>query len=182
MNFAKYIFFLIVSPTLGWKEIKKFKVPKEILLGKVYYPMMAILAITAFISYFYEGQLTLIDFLQKIISQVGIYFFGYMISSYILCSVLPSISNTKDGANKIHVFVIYIYTILMIISIVRNCIPSAAMVSILEFIPLYIVFVIWKGTKYFNAEEQDSKLFILLSIFIFGIYYTLRFVLRLIIQ
>lgn len=179
MNFIKNIFLLIVSPALGWKEIKKFKVPKELLLSRLYYPMLAILALTSFITFFYGEDLQLIDYLQKVICKVGVYFFGYMISSFILCSLLPTISNDKNGANKIHLFVIYCYAILMLFTIIENFIPVT--ITILDFLPFYLIFVIWKGVKYFNDEILSPKFLMMFSASILGVFYFLQFILNLVI-
>ncbi len=161
MNFAKNIFLLLVSPESGWKEIKKFKVPKDVLLSKVFYPLIGLNAITSFVSFFYTANTHLPFYIQKAVISCSTYFFGYLIAAYILCSTFPAISNEKDGTNKIHIFAIYNCTILLIIGIIENLLPASF--SFLLILPLYVIYISWRGTDYLNIPQDETVKFVVIA-------------------
>ena len=109
MNFYKSIFHIISSPKAAWEEVRKFSIPKDLLLSKTLYPMLAIIAVSVFAKYFSNNDLTLSELLSMSISDVCKYFFGYMISAGLLLSVYKI--TKKDEQNKLYVFIIFNYCI-----------------------------------------------------------------------
>ena len=102
MNFWKNIFLLFVAPQLGWQEIGKYNVPKDALLSKMFFPMLAVLALSNVASFFYLSGTSISSFLQKVIVDVGVYFFGYMLSTYLLVMINSKhIDNDKKKLNDV---------------------------------------------------------------------------------
>ena len=162
MNLYKNIFQIIASPKAAWENIKKYNIPKDYLMSKTFYPLLAILAVSVFVRYFYGEELSLSEYLTMSIISVCKYFFGYLISVYFLSVIFADM--LKENENKLHVFLIYNYCILMIINIISFLIPSG--VPILHFFPIYIVYVIFKSLDYFNVpRNEDVKYVIYFSLF-----------------
>ncbi|MDD6007127.1 MAG: hypothetical protein PUC21_07470 [Bacteroidales bacterium] len=163
MNFYKSIFHIISSPKAAWEEVRKFSIPKDLLLSKTLYPMLAIIAVSVFAKYFSNNDLTLSELLSMSISDVCKYFFGYMISAGLLLSVYKI--TKKDEQNKLYVFIIFNYCILMFFNILINIIPIE--IPILNLYPLYSVFIILKGFDYFSfPKSEEVKFVVLFSIII----------------
>lgn len=177
MNFIKQISYLLVAPSLGWSEIKKFSIPKEQLLSRVYYPLLAILALTPFVSFLYGNQHSLSEYLQMSVCCVGVFFFGYMISSYLFCSVFLNKETQKGEINKVHNFVIYNYSILMLFAIISNLSPIK--ITLFDILPCYILFIVWCGYKYFDLTITQPKFMALASLIILIPYFALKFLLNL---
>lgn len=161
MNFSKNIFLLIVNPSNGWAEIKRFNVPSQLMLSKVFYPLLAIVALTAFIPFFYGHSEGLSYFIQISIISFVKYFFGYLVASYLLGVIFPKISADKEKGNKLHIFLIYNYCILVILGILGNILPVA--LTFLDIFPLYIIFVVWKGMEYLDIDENPAKFVVITS-------------------
>lgn len=172
MNFAKNIFLLIVNPSNGWTEIKRFNVPVQNMLSKVYYPLLAVAAVTSFTTILYGNSKALSYFVQISIITFAKFFFGYLISSYLLGVIFPQLSGSKDRENKLHIFLLYNYCILVILDILRNILPVA--LTFLDIFPLYIIFVVWKGMDYLNIDENYVKFVVIASSVILLIPYCIR--------
>ena len=59
-------------------------------------------------------------------------------------------------------FITYNIAILAIIKIISNCIPVE--ISLIQFLPIFVAIVIWKGTKYMAVNKNKLGQFMLLSI------------------
>lgn len=160
MNFIKNIFLLLVSPSTGWAEIKKFNVPKEIMLSRVFYPLLAILAISSLALFFYSPGNTLAFYIQNSVICFATYFFGYLTASYFLNSLYPKLSDDPSSANRFSIFIIYCYTILVIIAIINNALNNFVF---FEILPLYIVFIVWKGIQFLKIETDAPKFVVIVS-------------------
>lgn len=177
MNFIKNTGLLIVSPANGWKDISKYKIPKDLILRKLYYPLLAILALTSFVGFFYSGGKGLAFYIQFAAINFARYFFGYLISIFLISNVIEFKEEGKSISDRLHVFVLYNYSILVIIEIIENILPIPS--AILDLLPLYLIYVIWKGMKFLKIENGETKFLILSSIIILLPPFLLKFILNL---
>lgn len=161
MNFAKNLFLLLVSPSNGWNEIKKFKVPKDIMLAKVFYPIIAVVAISSFAKYFYDPGHALAYYIQNSVICIVKYFFGYLTANYLLCSLYPNLSDDTINSNRLNTFIIYIYSLLAIIGVLNNILNNFVF---FEILPLYIIFIVWQGISYLKIETSVPKFVIIASL------------------
>ena len=52
MDLFKKILLMIVSPGIGWERINKLSIPTRIMLGNVFYPTLAVVALSVFVRKF----------------------------------------------------------------------------------------------------------------------------------
>jgi hypothetical protein len=152
MSFFKNTILLIVSPTEGWQKQKRFNVPTRIILSHLFYPLLAILAISVFSQYFLFHTQTLSKIIQNSILDIAKYIFTYFITSYLVTGFFPFTNRDKATISRFNVFLIYNISILIILNILRNILPEF---PFFEIIPLYIAFVIYKGCIYIDAPKQS---------------------------
>lgn len=175
MNIWTNLILLLASPVNGWKQIGKYNIPKDYLLSKLFAPMIGLVAISAFALYFYEPDSGLVDLLQNAIIQVGEFYFGYNISCYILLSYTSNDSRTDR--NRIFIFCMYSYSLLMLFSIIENLIPPN-LVAIFKVLPLYVAFIIWKSQDYVYIDMPESKFVLVFALSVMLPYYLLNILLN----
>ncbi|MCH5216532.1 MAG: hypothetical protein J1F10_06285 [Muribaculaceae bacterium] len=175
MNIWTNLILLLTSPVNGWKQIGKYNIPKDYLLSKLFAPLIGLVGISAFALFFYEQGVGIVSILQRAIIQIGGYYFGYNISSYIL--IAYSQNDNKAETNRIFVFCMYCYSLLMIFSIIENLIPPN-MVIIFKILPLYVAFIIWKAAEYINIEMSESRFVLVFVLSVMLPYYILSILLN----
>lgn len=153
MSFTKNILLLLASPAEGWKSIKKYNVPAQVMLTKVYFPLLAILSITAFVAMFYKSEVSIAYCIQKAIIEFAKFFLGYHLSSYILTGFFPNIAHDTDSANRVNIAILYNLTILVTLNIIENLLPAPWL--FLKIFYVYIFFVSSKCADYLGIDSNN---------------------------
>ena len=99
---------MIVSPSVGWEKIGRLSIPTKVLQGKVYFPTLAVLAVSTMFEMFFGSCTSTIAVINAIIA--------------------------------------------LLINIVSNMLPSHF--TILEFLKLYVAFILFRGLDYINYKEK----------------------------
>lgn len=165
MNFFKHIILLIVSPKEGWKDIGKYSIPNSLLLAKVFYPCLALVAMSAFVPYLCGSANTslqgsvinaMLDFVK--------YFIAFFASSAILSGKFADIFQQKSDVNKLNNLIVFCLTILALFNILRNVMPGF---PFFEIFPLYIVYVVYRGSAYLEIPNEKNVPFVAISTVLF---------------
>lgn len=158
MIFLKNIILLLISPGEGWKDIGKYTIPNNLLLGKLFYPSIGILALTSFIPYIL-GYINLS--MQNVIIAAMIDFVKFFISmfaiSYFVTGFYSDLFKKKTEINKINNFIVYNLTILVVFNILRILMPGF---PFFDIFPLYIIYVVYRGLSYLNIPDARKKGFV----------------------
>lgn len=159
MNFAKNILLLFLSPADAWDNIKKYSVPVGLMLSKVLYPMLAVLAVTAFAEMFYREEASFAYCIQKAIIDFAKYFFAYHICSYILTGFFPPVVNNKETANRVNISIIYNFSVLILLNIINNLLPTPWL--FINIFYLYVFITSHKAAEYIGVKSNHIFLYIL---------------------
>lgn len=158
MNFLKYITLLLISPAEGWKDIGKYTIPNNLLLGKLFYPCLGILSLSSFIPYIL-GYVEVP--LQNVIIDAMIDFVKFFISffaiSYLVTGFCSDLFKTKTEMNTINNFIVLNLTILVVFNILSNLMPGF---PFFEIFPLYIIYVVYRGLGFLNVPDTRVKGFV----------------------
>ena len=158
MNFLKNIILLLISPGEGWKDIGKYTIPNNLLLGKLFYPCIGILALSSFVPYIF-GYVNVS--IQNVIIAAMIDFVKFFISffaiSYLVTGFCPDLFKKKSEINKINNFIVYNLTILVVFNVLRILMPGF---PFFEIFPLYIIYVVYRGLGYLNIPNTREKSFV----------------------
>ncbi len=161
-RFLKYLFQLIISPGRGWEDISLAGDDKEKVASSGLYPMLGIASLSAFIRYFYDRALSLAEMLQQAIIIYVQYFISYFLAAGIFSFCIGRLVDSEPSEKKYATFIAYGLAACSLITIIRNCLPVE--LSIVQFLPVYVALILWKGERYMAVKKERSLHFILLSI------------------
>lgn len=165
MSFTKNILLLIVSPYEGWIYVKKYSVPVQVMLSRVFYPMLAVLAITAFAKLIYNNDVSLAYCIQDAIIDFTKFFLGYHICSYILTGYFPKIVSDAETADRVNIAIIYNIIILVLLSMVDNLLPTPWL--FIKIFYLYIFMISSKSAGFIGTEQNSFYLYLIAALAIF---------------
>lgn len=180
MNFLKLITLLIISPNEGWKDINKFTIPNKLLLAKLFYPSLALLAMSVFVPFIF-GYISMN--LHDVVISAMLNFIKYFISLFIIFYIISGIYidkfKQKNESNKLNNFIALILTILVFFNILRNLMPGF---PFFEIFPFYVIFVIYKGLFYLEIQRNEEvKFVVIMSTLVLLVPAGIKFVLELLI-
>lgn len=180
MNFIKYILLLIVSPREGWKDINKYTIPNNLLLSKLYYPVLALLSLSVFIPYIIgDTGLELKNVIIYAMIEFIKFFISFFVISYLVLGFYVNVFKSKNEANKVNNFIVFNLSILALLNILRNIMPGF---PFFEIFPLYVIFVVYKGIAYLNLPKNaELKFVVVVSTLLLLIPIGIKFVLELVI-
>lgn len=153
------VFRLIVSPQATWSRI--FKSSSSASLERtMYYPLVGLLAVSSFMILVYNPMSTLHMAIIGAVMEFVAFFLGYVVASFLISILLPKLQQagkvTTDG--RVRTFVIYNMSILVLIELVRNLLPTDDM-PLLYIFTLYILYVIFRSVKFFSLESDKEAVF-----------------------
>ena len=84
------------------------------------------------------------------------------IASFLIDELLQKFFDREKNPKQVQLFVGYTLSVYMLITIFLNLFMG--MFSFLRFAPLYIIYVIWEGSKYYmDINENKRLIFVVLS-------------------
>lgn len=180
MSLLKNIAIVIISPKVGWEEINKSGVSTQTALARGFYPLLALLAISAFVPMFYDSTLGLKDGLMQAIIQFSSYFFSYFICSYLVDGFFPELNKTHSSNSRLNDYIVYNLIYLVLLAILANLLPSRF--PVLSMMVLYVPFMAYKGVDYLGVKQSKIYMFVAaVSVMLVLIPTVLRSVLEIII-
>lgn len=160
MNFIKSIVYVACFPRNGWAEVARSNVRWRDVQSKVLYPMMAVVALSAFMSLVYDAEATLTGCIQTAIIEFVKYFFTVMIAGYVLTGFFPTVVSDRRSADRVNVVVQYCMAVIIALNIVDNLLPVSF--PYLKILYLYIFFVAWKADGYLEIKNEKDKKFLII--------------------
>jgi len=161
MNLIKNIILVIISPKVGWDSVNHTGTHYNQILRKVFFPLLAVLGLSAFVPMIYDSTLKLTSQFTSGILQCSAFFFDYYIASYLLSGFYPEIVKTDAGMSRLNSFILHILIYLMLLSIISNLLP-------IDFTPVLflMVYVIWmakQGTEFLGLKSDKVAKFIVIA-------------------
>jgi hypothetical protein len=181
MELLKNIILVIISPRVGWEDVSQSSIPTGKIMANAFLPLLAVLAISAFVPMVYDSTLTLSESLLSAIVQFASYFFTYFISSYMLSVFYPELVKTKTALDRLNDYILYNLIYLVLLSIAGNILP-------IEFAPvfflmLYMPWIAYRGVEYLGvAKKKVTKFVIIASVMMLLLPLVISFLLNLFIK
>lgn len=164
LQFLRYISQLIISPANGWEDIAaRAESPAEIARNG-FYPLVAITASSVFARLFYGGTRLhpLPSLIEEAVVNFVMFFASYFLASFCWVTFSSKFSaKTEATEKKQDTFIMYNLSLLAIIQIIGNCLPIS--LSLVQFLPLFILVTIWAGHTYVCVKPQSMFSFMLFS-------------------
>ncbi|MCH5232704.1 MAG: hypothetical protein J1E78_03625 [Muribaculaceae bacterium] len=150
----KLMFEILFNPVQGWKKLRRSNVSVQRVQSGCFYPLLAILALSNFVDFFYTVNASLSEVVTKAVVAFVSYFFGYfciiMLLKTFLAKNVAEYFSRPYGEN----FVVMSLSTLALFSIFIEILPM--LWPILIFLPLWTIYIMYKGTKYFKMQECQT--------------------------
>lgn len=165
LHFLKLLLQLIISPARGWEDISRAGIAPSRLCREGYYPMIGLIAVTTLLQFLYDSTqtLTFVHSLQMSIINVTSFFVSLFLGQHLLAAYLPKFTDKEPSQVKIDTFVIFVLSVMTLFVIISNLIPIE--LEIMKFFSLYSIFVVWKGLRYLDVNQNKTGQFVFLGVF-----------------
>lgn len=154
---------LILSPRNGWEDIAFDDFEVKPLLTKGFLPWLGLLCLTVLSNLFYSDVFTWLSTISEMIVMFLKYFITYFIAGFAFSVYMPSLTGNTDRERLNNTFLIFSLSLLALIDIIKNCLPID--LAVLNFFPLYVLFIMWRGWRYLKVTPGHHLGFVMLSFF-----------------
>lgn len=162
LRFLKNILQLILSPLHAWEEISYEDIGPEHLAARGMYPLLGLVALSAFLHGLYQKAFEVGAQLQEAVGQFVALLATYYIGVAMFDTFVSRFSTKEVSTNKSRTIAIYIVALLAIIQIIDNVVPIE--IIILQFLPLFAAIVLAKATTYLAIDKKKEGGYILFAI------------------
>lgn len=154
---------LVLAPVKGWEDVSADGFESADLLKRGLIPLMGIAALTVFLRLIYVTDASVIDTIQISIVTFLKFFATYYLAAFVFTLYLPTCIDGAVSLNKCQTFIVYGVTLLVVVDIIANCIPVE--LAILFLMPIYVLYILWRGIRYMNISFNGVGTFILMIVF-----------------
>lgn len=156
LKFLGSLLQLIISPAKGWADIAASgKAPADI-ASAGFYPLLAITACSEFVPRLYR-TIALPHMIESAVVTFISYFISYFLGAAIFIALVGKVSSDIPEEKKVQTFVIYNLSVLALITLIANCLPTE--LSLVAFLPLFTLIIMWAGARYLNVDEGHTARF-----------------------
>lgn len=142
-------------------------------------PIIGICAGSAFVRMLYDGGPDFLGALQRALITFVSLFLGSLVSRYGFQFYMPKLVSRGKPVlrGRLMAMTMYSLTFLGMITLVANIVKVR--IALIEFLPFYVIFIIWKGWKYVGVDERHEGIFMIIATaFILGSPYLISFLLH----
>lgn len=173
LNFLRNIIQLIFSPQKGWEDLdeddyrrdgRKGDIDVRRLYLRNFLPLIIFCALTAFIRIPYEETVDFLKALQEVIIQFVSLFLAYHVAIYVFSCLTQRFlthGTEKPDQRRLAILVLYSISVIAMIFLLGNVIKVK--LALIQFLPLYVIFIIWKGAHFVGISNEDIGPFMLMA-------------------
>lgn len=147
---------VLFNPAEGWKAVRRCNFSPEILQKECFYPLLALMSLSKFAEMFYSPKIELSEVVVGAVTSFVSFFFGYFCILIILRAVMKKYVADAFDSNFGRSFVILCLSSLCLFFTFTELLPM--LWAILIFLPLWTVYIICKGVRFFKFPEQHQIL------------------------
>ena len=159
MEILKNIIFVIVSPKVGWEDVKRSCIPTGRLFTSAFLPLLAVLAATVFVPLAFDVSATATGKLLEAIIKFASYLVTFYLTAYLLGSMYPEISQGQSAVDRLNDFIIYNLIYLILLEIIKNLTPVDN--APIFFMMFYMPYIVYKGVDFLGVKKQKQSRFVL---------------------
>lgn len=148
------MFKVLLNPIEGWKSVRRAAVTPEQAQQGCFYPLLALYAVSKFLTLLYAPALKLPDVLVDAVCSFVSFFFGYFCIVMLLKIVMPGESSKVFDTDFGKVFVIISLSTLCMFYALADALPM--LWAVLIFLPLWTIYIVSRGTKFFRFPEHKQ--------------------------
>ena len=169
LSFLGYIIQLIMNPRRGWEDVASDNPSPRRMLMSGLLPLIVLTSLTYFVRVFYFTDFTVVDAIQGAVINAVAYFATYFIAVFAISLRIPYMEkddedmlSMDEASARVEIFSACIVGLLLLITFVSNLIPLD--ISLLHYLPLYSVYVIWKGAEFLRIDLPKIGHFMILAV------------------
>lgn len=180
LRFIKNLFQLIISPEHGWEDIDEELETGVISPAREYthafLPLIALCSATSFARMLFMNSPGFLGCVQNMIVCFVSLFLAYHIGVYAYTSTLDRLRtpDTDASPDRERLAVMHCVAIIGFIAVLGNVIRVS--LALVEFLPIYVIFILWKSCKFLQIDQNQVGFYMLMATFsILGPAYVLTF-------
>lgn len=154
---------LVIAPRKGWEDISADGFEVKTLFTKGFIPLISITALTVLVKWFYIADISVVALIQQTIVCFLKFFATYFIAGFLFTIYLPGCVDGEFSLTKCNIFILFGLGLIAIIDLIINVLPMD--VAVAYIMPVYVMFIMWRGLRYMNIDFEGVGTFILLIIF-----------------
>lgn len=161
-RFMKNIAQLVLSPRHGWEDIALDDEDGEEPVAPAFYVLMAVVSLTWVARGFYSPETGWLRIAELVVVTYGILFVSYFVGTFVMSVSLESlVTRGEVNERRTRIFVMFGVSLLALIMLLTNLLPAPT--PVLWFMPVYVVVVLWKGSRYLGVSDKRAGVFTLMS-------------------
>ena len=145
---------LLINPKMGWRKLKKIPYQRDDFARVVFYPLLAVLAVSRFVDLLYYNEVSIAPLLQQAIAGFVSFFGGYFLVGMLARSFLPTQARTKIVKRFGQIYIMSIMSVLVMCGILSELLPWLGM--LLTVPPIYCCYILAKGIKCLRIPERET--------------------------
>ena len=161
MSIWRNIFCVITAPKYGWELINETNIPTGQVMRGAYFPLLCILALSCFVPMIYDRTISFSTSLMTGIVMFSTFFISYFIIVYLLGGFYPELVNTEGATARFNDFILYNLIFLVILSILRNLLPSDF--TPVRLLMVYLPWMAYRGTDHLFVKKEKVPKFVVIS-------------------
>lgn len=163
LHYLKLMLQILMAPQRGWEDVEADGETSRHTLLCGLLPLVGVAALTVGFSAFYELRPSLPQLLIRAVVSFASYMISYFIGVTVLVYSLPHLSNSgRVNRERVELFSAYCTGMMAAIGILQNLLPME--LTLLQFLPIYVVVVICLGRNFVDVGEQNIFRFAAVSI------------------
>lgn len=185
LKFLGNIIQLIFSPQKGWEDLeeddyrpdgRRGRIDIRRLYTRCFLPLIAICSLTSFVRMLFDGGPDFLGALQTAIIEFFSLFLSYHLAVYVFSWLMPRFFDNGEQPDQRRdaVMVLYSISVISLIFLLGNVIKVR--LALIQFLPFYVIFIIWKGADFTGVPQRSIGPFMLMaSASVLGAVYGLSF-------
>lgn len=161
MELVKIILLIIISPKAGWSDVNQSAIPTGKIQSQAFLPLLAVLAVSAFVPMLFDRSLLLSATLMRAIIAFASYYLTYYLTAFLLGGLYPDLVKGRVAADRMNDFVMYNLIYLVLLSIIKNLLPVDF--APIFFMMFYLPYIAYKGTDYLGVTKGETVKFTLIA-------------------
>lgn len=167
-NYFRLLFKLLISPRVGWRDIRRARLTPDQTCRNLFYPLIALASASNFVSMIYDAERTVTGELIQAIVTFASFFFAYFLVFPFSRLLLKEKSSQLVYSDFGKTFVAFAISTLCLFFVFYMVLPMLEPIIVL--LPLWTVFVITRGLKILRIpQEEDTGATVWLSLLIVGL-------------
>ena len=153
-HYLKLMIQILMAPSRGWEDVGADNSDARAIVRGALLPLVILATTSVGFDAFYQLHPSVVGLIIRAIAFFASYMIAYYCGVAVLTFALPRLA--IDGAvdrNRVELFCAYCTGMMTLIGVLRNLLPME--LTLLQFLPIYVVVVICIGRTFLDVDERN---------------------------